>query len=212
MQLFYWFDQYTDTVQQLIAANIVLAPLLLLFVEEMGIPIFIPGDVILAYTGYKVAITDGPELWIVFIVAQMAVMGGATILFFLSRRYGQVFITKLGEFVFLEEKHIQRAERLFARFGPVAIIVGRHIPGLRIPITIFAATSGVRYVTFLISTLISTSLWIVFYLNVGKRVGTDFHGAFQKYIGLSLLAFGGLTLGIFVLHFIGRLRKKQTTK
>src|SRR3981081_2116976 len=104
MQLFYWFDQYTDTVQQLIAANIVLAPLLLLFVEEMGIPIFIPVDVILAYTGYKVAITGGPELWIVFIVAQMAVMGGATILFFLSRRYGQVFITKLGEFVFLEEK------------------------------------------------------------------------------------------------------------
>lgn len=209
MEIFYWFDQYVDVLQQLVTANVVLAPLLLLFIEEMGIPIFVPGDIIIAYTGYKVSTTDGPELWVAFVVAQAAVIAGSTILFFVARRYGQGLIYKLGRFVFIEEKHIQRAERLFAKYGILAIIVGRHIPGLRIPITIFAATSGVRYWVFVLSTLVSTSLWIVFYLNVGKHVGTDFHGAFQRYIGLSLLTFGGLTVAIFALHFIGWLRHRK---
>lgn len=210
---FYWLDQYTDALQHFIATKLVLAPLLLLFVEEAGIPIIVPGDVIIAYTGFQLTSTaSGPQMWEAFITAQLAVIGGATILFFVSKRWGQLLIKKLAKFVFIQERQVERAERLFAKYGPLAIIFGRHIPGLRIPITVFAATSGVRYRTFIICTFISTSAWILFYLSIGKKLGVNFHDEFQKYIGISFGVFAGLMLGIVVLHLIGMYRDHQKDK
>ena len=205
----YWLDQYTDALQHFIAAKLVLAPLLLLFIEEAGVPLIVPGDVIIAYTGYKLSLTDTAQLWQAFIAAQIAVMSGATVLFFIARRWGQWLITAMARFVFLEEKHVRRAERLFARYGVLGIIVGRHIPGLRIAITVFAATSGVKYLTFIVSTFISTSIWILFFLSVGKRVGVDFHQEFQHYIGISAAVLATLTVGLFVLHGIGMYRENR---
>src|SRR6185437_11853050 len=134
---------------------------------------------------------------------------GATILFFAARRWGQWIIRAMARFVFLEEKHIQRAERLFAKYGVLGIIVGRHIPGLRIAVTVFAATSDVKYLTFIISTFISTSIWILFFLSIGKRVGVNFHQEFQHYIGISAAVLAALTVGLFVLHGIGMYREQR---
>lgn len=207
---FYWLDQYVDVIQRLIMGKAVLAPLLLLFIEEAGVPIIVPGDAIIAYTGYRLSMDrGGVGLWEAFIVAQIAVIAGATILFFLSRRWGQILVDKIGSFIFLKEKHIKHAERLFAKFGILGIIIGRHIPGLRMPVTFFAATSGVRYRTFVFSTFISTSIWIVFYLTIGKDLGVTFHQQLQHYVGLTVLGTLFLTLGIIALHFVGRYRKNR---
>lgn len=211
--LFGWIDQYVDILQRFLASKMVLAPLLLLFVEEAGIPLPVNGDIILAYTGYRISTnTSGPGIWQAFIAAQIAALAGATILFFLSRRWGQVLVLKLGKFVFLKEKQIKQAERLFARFGILAIIVGRHIPGLRIPVTIFAATSGVRYRTFIVSTFISTSVWILFYLVVGKRVGASLHDLILHYVSTTIYIVVGLVAVFVGIHVVGIYREHRAEK
>lgn len=207
---FYWLDQYIDTLQNFLASKVVLAPLLLLFVEEAGLPLIVPGDMIIAYTGYKLTTNPhGPGLWQAFIAAQLAALAGSTLLFFLSRRWGQVLVIQLAKFVFIKEKHIRQAERLFAKYGILAIIVGRHIPGLRIPVTIFAATSGIKYLTFIVSTFVSTSVWIWFYLSAGKRLGAHFHTEVQKYIGFSLGFIAVVTIGILLIHSVGLYREMR---
>lgn len=208
--VFYWIDRYIDVLQNFVASKVVLAPLLLLFVEEAGLPLIVPGDMIIAYTGYKLTTNPhGPGLWQAFIAAQIAALAGSTVLFFLSRRWGQTLVIQLCKFVFIEEKHIRKAERLFAKYGILAIIVGRHIPGLRIPVTIFAATSGVKYLTFILSTFVSTSVWIWFYLSAGKRLGAHFHTEVQKYIGFSLGFIAAVTLGILLIHAVGLYREMR---
>lgn len=208
--VFTWIDQLIDVLQHFLTLNIVLAPLLLLFIEECGLPLPVPGDVIIAYTGYRLSLSPhGPAIWQAFVAAQLAALAGATVLFFLSRRWGQVIIIKLGKFIFLEEKHIRKAEQLFARWGILAIIFGRHIPGLRIPVTIFAATSNVKYPVFLISTFISTSAWILFYLIAGKSIGQAFHSDIQHYIGLTTTGFIAIIVGFILLHLIGMYRERR---
>lgn len=208
--LFDWIDHYIDLLQQFLASNVILAPLALLFVEEAGIPIPINGDIILAYTGYRLSTTPhGPAIWQAFIAAQIAALLGATILFFISRRWGQMLIMKLGKFVFLKEKQIKQAENLFARWGILGIIVGRHIPGLRIPVTIFAATSGIKYLTFILSTFVSTSIWILFYLIAGKRIGASFHGEVQRYVGSSVAVVVGVVVLFVAIHLIGIYRERR---
>ena len=205
-----WIDHYIDTLQQFLASNMVLAPLLLLFVEECGIPLPINGDIILAYTGYRISLNPGgPGIWSAFFAAQIAALAGSTVLFFLSRRWGQVVIYKVGKFIFLKEKHIKKAEQMFARWGILAIIIGRHIPGLRIPVTIFAATSGVRYRVFIFSTFISTSVWILFYLFAGRRIGASFHTEIQQYVGATLGVVIGLVVLFVAIHLIGLWRESR---
>lgn len=211
--IFTWIDQYVDTVQQFLASKIVLAPLLLLFLEEAGVPLIVPGDMIIAYTGYKISLNPaGPGLWQAFFAALIASLVGSTILFFIARRWGQRIIIQLARFVFIKEKHIRYAEQLFARYGVLAIIVGRHIPGLRIPITIFAATSGIRYVTFISSTFVSMAAWILFYLSAGRRIGISFHTEVQKYIGVTLALVAVVMFGILLLHAIGLYRELKRRK
>lgn len=211
--LFTWIDQYIDTIQHFLATKIVLAPLLLLFLEEAGVPLIVPGDMIIAYTGYKLSINPhGPGLWQAFFAALLAALCGSSVLFLISRRWGQQIILQLGKFVFIKEKHIRQAEALFARWGILAIIIGRHIPGLRIPVTIFAATSGVKYITFLFSTFISTAAWIFFYLSAGKRLGASFHTEVQKYVGFTLGFIAAVTVGIILLHLVGMYRESRQKK
>lgn len=205
----YWIDRYTDALQHFIASNLVLAPLLLLCIEEAGVPLPVPGDIIIAYTGYKLSMGHGPGLWMAFVVAQIAVITGSGVLFFLSRRWGQRVIDMLARFVFLKEKHIRQAEQLFAKYGILAIIVGRHIPGLRIPVTIFAAISGVRYLTFAISTFISTSIWILFCLSIGRSLGANFHLELQHYVGGVFVLVLGAGAVVVALHLIGRYRSSR---
>lgn len=202
--VFSWLDRYVDLVEQFLASKAVLAPLLFLFLEEAGVPLPVPGDMIIAYTGYRLSLNpSGPGIWQAFIAAQFAALSGATILFFLSKRWGQMLVLKLGKFIFLKEKHIRHAERLFARFGVLGIIVGRHIPGLRIPVTVFAATSGVSYPIFLGSTFISTSAWILFYLFAGRRLGTSFHDLLHQYVGLSIFVVAVVVAVFIAIHLIG---------
>lgn len=208
-QLVSWLDDYSDKIQLFVSHHVVLAPLLLLFAEEMGIPILVPGDAILGYVGFSLSKSHTATLWEAFIFALLAVLAGASILFLASRCYGDFVITRLSRYIFLKQKHLDLAEKLFAKYGIWTIIFGRHIPGMRIPITIFAATSGVKYHTFLIGTIISTALWILFYLSIGQRYGSDIQHSIHKYVILSISLLVAAALIIVGLHVFGKYRSRQ---
>ncbi len=204
-----WLDDYTDGIQLFVHHHAVLAPLLFLLVEESGIPLPVPGDAIIAYVGYGLSKTDTVALWEALIVALAAVLLGATVLFYLARRHGQTVIRWLARFVFLKQSHLDNAEHLFARYGVWAIIFGRHIPGMRIPITILAASSGVRYRTFILSTFVSTVAWIFFYLKVGYRFGGDIQALFRRDTGITVAVMVGIVLVFVGLHLLGAYRERH---
>lgn len=203
-RLFILLDQYTDNIQSFVGAHIVLAPLLILIAEEMGLPTLVPGDAILGYVGYSLSKTHTATLWEAFILAMFAVILGSSILFFVARKWGQIVLEKLSRFIFLKEKHLKKAELLFEKYGVWAIIFGRHIPGMRAPITIFSATSGIRYRTFLICTTISTSVWVLFYLSIGNRYGRDIQKSIHTYAALTIGLIIISVLLVIGLHIVGR--------
>lgn len=207
-QIIQWLDQYLDHVTQFLYAHVVLAPLLLIFAEEMGIPILVPGDFILGYVGFRLSQGGSVGLWEAFIVAVISVLGGSSILFFVARRWGRQALNKLSRFIFLKESHLERAEKLFDKYGVWAIIFGRHIPGLRIPITIFAASSGVKYPVFISATAVSTVFWILFYLTIGKRFGGNVQHLIVRYSWLSFWVLVGAIGAVLTLHFYGQYRER----
>jgi membrane protein DedA with SNARE-associated domain len=143
----------------------------LLYLEESGIPLPAPGDVFVMYVGIHVPhhLAAWLAAWLGLIVA---VVLGATNLFLVSRKYGRRLAeSQFAEYVHLSHSRLERAERWFNRYGVLAIIFGRHIPGFRIPITVAAGIFRVRYPVFAASVAVSTAIWAGVVLIIGINYG-----------------------------------------
>ena len=143
----------------------------LLYVEESGIPLPAPGDVFVMYVGVHIPHTFAAWLvaWLGLI---LAVLLGATNLFLISRRFGPRLVhSQLAEYVHLTPERLEKAEQWFKRYGVLAIVFGRHIPGFRVPITVAAGSLGVPYRIFAPSVAVSTAIWAGVMLTLGMTIG-----------------------------------------
>jgi membrane protein DedA with SNARE-associated domain len=92
-------------------------------------------------------------------------------LYAIMRRGGNPLLIKYGKYVHLHEQRLNRLRSWLEHRGRVAIIVGRLIPGLRIPTTVLAGTSGVAYREYALTAAIAAVVWSCFYYSVGGFLG-----------------------------------------
>jgi membrane protein DedA with SNARE-associated domain len=143
----------------------------LLYIEESGIPLPAPGDVFVMYVGVHIPhnIAAWLAAWLGLI---LVVVLGATNLFFISRRFGtQLVHSGFAEYVHLNPERLAKAEAWFKRYGVLAIIFGRHIPGFRVPITVASGVFNVPYRVFAPSVAVSTAIWAGVMLTLGMIFG-----------------------------------------
>src|SRR5207245_11534114 len=98
----------------------------------------------------------------------------ATISSLISRRFGRRLVeSSFAEYVHLTPERVARAEQWFKRYGVLAIIFGRHIPGFRIPITVASGIFEVRYPVFAASVAVSTAIGggVVLIIGCSSRPG-----------------------------------------
>ena len=151
----------------------------LLYVEESGLPLPVPGDVYVVYLGHA---THGATnlligAWLGIIAV---VVAGSTNLYFLARRWGPTLIEHpLARVFHLEPERLEKAKEWFDRWGVLAVIFGRHIPGFRVPITVLAGLLGFPYRFFVPSVAVSTAIWAGVFLLIGDRLG----GAIARFTG-----------------------------
>jgi membrane protein DedA with SNARE-associated domain len=153
----------------------------LLYIEESGVIMPVPGDAFLIYAGHHVG-AHWVLLTFAWLVLTLAVVAGATNLYLLSRFAGRRLARgRVGVLLHLSERRLERAEHAFRRFGPVALIFGRHVPGLRIPITVAAGMLGVPYPLFAACVAISTAVWAGFWLVIGVLFGDAIWHLIDRY-------------------------------
>ncbi|MHB8590080.1 MAG: DedA family protein [Candidatus Dormibacteraceae bacterium] len=171
-----------------------------IFLEELGVPLPAPGDVAIIYGGYLTTTGAIPYPLAYLAVVSAAVLGSACNLT-LSRRYGRPFIQRFGRYIGITDERFARAERIFKRWGPWTIIVGRHIPGMRIVLSALSGILGVPYRVFIPCVLVSASIWAAIFLELGRRLGPRVRKLFGFFpahlipwliLGLILLSIGYL--------------------
>src|SRR5260370_38981291 len=62
---------------------------------------------------------------------------------------------------------LEMVERWFVRPGPLVIVMGRQIPGLRMVISVFSGVFGVSYGVFLASVTAAAAIWAGTFLLIG---------------------------------------------
>ncbi len=143
----------------------------LLYAEESGVPMPMPGDVFVMYVGHHAAHGLLPALaaWLGLIAV---VVLGASNLYWISQRWGRSIVEhRLAKVLHLTPARIDRAEQWFARYGVWTLVLGRHVPGLRVPLTVAAGIFRVRYRVFVASVGISTAVWAGFFMTLGAVFG-----------------------------------------
>ncbi|MBA3826116.1 MAG: DedA family protein [Ktedonobacterales bacterium] len=145
----------------------------LITIEEAGVPLPVPGDTLLVLAGAQ---RDHNWLFaiLIILIASAAVFIGSSALFFLMQRGGRRTLLKYGKFLHFNEKRLDQVERWFVRRGPAAIILGRLIPGLRIPTTIVAGLSGMSYREYALSASVAALIWSSLYYFLGVAVGKSY--------------------------------------
>ena len=143
---------------------------LAILLEESGFPIPIPGDTLVTLAGIQTPHTIGHAISVVG-VSSVAVFLGSSVLFTVVRRGGRPLLTRYGKYVLLNERRLAQMEKWFARRGRAVVIVGRLIPGLRIPTTIMAGISGMAYSEFALTVAIAAVIWSAFYYALGSALG-----------------------------------------
>ena len=142
-----------------------------LYLEESGVPLPVSGDVFVVYLGHHFA-SSPPRLVLVWLALVATVVAGSSNLYFVSRRWGRRLAEgRLGLLLHLTPARLTAAERWFDRWGAPAIIFGRHIFGLRVPITVAAGVFRVPYHVFAISVAVSTAIWAAVWLWLGAEFG-----------------------------------------
>jgi membrane protein DedA with SNARE-associated domain len=145
----------------------------LLLIEEVGVWLPLPGDLLIFYFGYKVARSPHPLLGAIPVLLTVAVaaVSGSTALYLIIRRF-RWLLHRFGPVIHLNESRLKRLEGWLQRFGFVAIIVGRLLPGLRIATTVVASTFGIPLYVFVPAVAISSLIWTSIYLVAGAAAGS----------------------------------------
>lgn len=136
----------------------------ILFIEEGGIPLPIPGDIFIATAS---ALPNSNYLLVVGTVV-VATLSGSTILFTITKKVGHGLLLKYGKHIKITPKRVKRAEKWFKKYGGWAIVIGRIIPGFRTITPAVAGLFNITYKTFWLYTAIAAFIWGNMYFIIGR--------------------------------------------
>ena len=173
---------------------------LLVLLESVIPPI--PSEVVLPAAGALVALgrLNGPLTWLLALVGSVL---GALILYGAGRAFGEERTRRVLVAVpLVESDDVDRADAWFARYGQVAVFVGRLIPGVRSLISLPAGAARMPLGPFVLWTTLGSAIWNSLLIGAGLLLGAQWEAVeahidvVNDVIYLSI----GVALGVFFMR------------
>lgn len=130
----------------------------LVFIESgVLVAFFLPGDTVLFAAGLVAARGDS-HVSVALLAAGTAVAAcaGNGVGYWTGRHLGRPWVERRTARV---HDHLVRAEALFARFGPSAIVAARFIPWARTFVPVLAGVARMSYPRVALATLLGAVIW-----------------------------------------------------
>lgn len=142
----------------------------LMFAENVFPPI--PSEVVLPLAGYMVATGELSPVS-VLAVSTAGSLAGSVFLYELARHGGRPFIIRYGRLLRVGPDELDRAEQWFARRGPIVVLAGRCIPGVRSLVSLPAGALRMSRPLYAGLTLVGTLLWNSLLIGAGWLLGAE---------------------------------------
>lgn len=165
-----------DTLLQLMESYGYIAMFVAMALENANIPI--PSEVVLGFAGFLIS-QQIFSFWTTFAVACVAGLVGSVISYWLGSYGGRPLLLKYGKYIFFNERKFRMAEDLFNKYGGIAVIICRCLPGVRTFISFPAGVARYPFWKFAIFTVIGTIPWTLLLVWAGSLLGSHWRDLIQ---------------------------------
>ena len=155
-------------ITHFIEATHYLGVALLMAIESACIPL--PSEIIMPFGGYVL----GSDLGKLMLVATAGAIGcnlGSIPPYIVGAIGGRPAVERFGRYILLNMHDLDRAERFFAKYGGVTVLVGRLLPVVRTFIALPAGIAKMSQVRFHVYTFVGSWPWCFVLAYVGMKLG-----------------------------------------
>jgi membrane protein DedA with SNARE-associated domain len=175
-----------------------------MLVKALGVPIPIPGDVILLATAARAA--EGKVvLWFAFTALLVAIVGGGLLQFLLARGPARSTVVRYGSRLGLTAERLEKVGARMRQVGPLGIGVGVLTPGVRSAVVPACGLTGVPLAVFLSGLIIGSAIDLGLHFAIGY-VGSGLLAAVVAPAPILVVVLLAL-LGLAAWFIIGRRRR-----
>jgi membrane protein DedA with SNARE-associated domain len=143
---------------------------LLMAIESACIPL--PSEIIMPFAGYLVS-TGELSLIGVATAGAIGCNLGSIPAYALGQYGGRAAVVRYGRYVLMSGDDLDRAERFFARFGGLAVLIGRLLPVVRTFIAVPAGVARMNHWRFHIYTFVGSWPWCFVLAWLGMKLGEN---------------------------------------
>jgi membrane protein DedA with SNARE-associated domain len=190
------------------------AVFVLSFISSMGLPV-----------GAELAIIGGGalasgmvqgegkplNLAVVIILATLGEVLGSGAGYAIGRYGGRPLVDRVGKYVLLTHKDLDRAEAWFARRGEPVVLFGRFIPLLRSFVSFAAGLGEMAVGKFAAYTVIGCAIWCTALSVLGYNLAGTYNSVVKafSYAGYVLAALAVLAVALVFWHRLREYRKQR---
>jgi membrane protein DedA with SNARE-associated domain len=181
-----------------------LAVFVLSFISSMGLPV--GAEVAIIYGGVlasgQVHSVHHPlNLVLVIVVATLAEVLGSLAGYLIGYFGGRPLVDKVGKYVLLTHKDLDRAEAWFARRGEPVVLFGRFIPLLRSFVSFAAGLGEMALAKFLVFTVVGCAIWCTALTSLGYSLGSTYNHVLKAFSYAGYVAAVLVVIAVVVLLF-----------
>lgn len=186
-------------------------------VSAFGIPV--GSELVMAFGGAlasgQVLTTskDHFTLGLVILVVVLGELAGSLLGYALGRFGGRPLIDKIGRYLLLTHRDLDRVEAFLARRGEPFVLVGRLIPLLRSFVSIVAGLAEMTLWRFFLFSVIGCALFTSAVASLGYALGGSWHQAVKGFsdAGYVAAALAVVVIAIGIVHRVKVLREERAT-
>ena len=184
---------------------------ILMAIESACIPL--PSEIIMPFAGYLVS-TGRFDLYLAATAGAIGCNLGSIVAYEVGKRGGRPMAERWGRYVLIGPGELDAADRFFARWGSMAVLIGRLLPVIRSFIAFPAGVARMKLVPFHLYTFIGSWPFCFLLAWIGMTLGDKWHtdprlkAAFHRLdavIGVLLV----LTVAFYVWHRVRGVRKSR---
>jgi membrane protein DedA with SNARE-associated domain len=193
-----------------------LAVFVLSFVSSMALPV--GSEVAIIYGGVLASgqIHNEPHhlnLVVLIIVAIVAEVLGSATGYAIGYFGGRTLVDRVGKYVLLTHKDMDRAEQWFNRRGEAVAFFGRFIPLLRSFVSFAAGLGEMAVAKFALYTVVACAIWCTALCSAGYALGSSYQHVLSGFQDAGYVAAVLFVIAIIVVftHRLRQVRAERST-
>jgi membrane protein DedA with SNARE-associated domain len=185
-----------DAIEPYLVRHLYAAVFVVAVIDATGLPF--PGRLLLVAAGALAR--DAAEVTAVILAAAGGAMLGDHALYLAGRLGGERLLALSCRWTFASGRCASETRRYLQRWGPLTIVLGRFVAGVRLLATALAGSGAIPYWQFLLFDALGALVWTACFVLLGHVFGTRWRAAVERHgtvpivVGITLAALAAVVL------------------